>query len=1014
MHSRRITTPPVPSETKNLLLPIRNLYRPFRHLPIKLMACSILMMMALSVISFSVSSAPSRNFPSMLNAGSVFSPLFVPQASLPETVETFESDCTTTENVYILGETICAVATNAPAPFLGVKQRRFQWISPNGQVVRHTDITTSPQSDSFTVPTTGPLAQVGTWTVRLIKNNGSTVTLTRFVVRDPNNLRVDLSVSKFGPLEVKSGSNASYSISLINRGPDDAQNVVLTDPTPNGLTFVSATQNSGPAFTCTDPAAGCTIANMPRNSTANFTFVYEVNSSMLVGDTINNTVEVTSATVELNPADNTYTAPSTVTGAAEGGAECVISCPGDITVVAGPGESGKIVEYPDPTTTGSNCGAISCSQASGTFFAVGTTVVVCAAESGDPCSFSVTVEDNEDPTIDCPDNIVTAETTPGSGSAIVNYSVDAQDNSGFVEVTCTKPSGSSFPVGTTTVTCTAADEAGNDASCSFTVQVTGDGCGLTCPENITVVAPDGECSAVVNYPAPTGEAECGEITVSHASGSTFPLGTTTVTVNAASGSTCSFTVTVLDHQAPTFTSCPNSITVDVASGACAATVNPGTATAEDSCSTVTVVGTRNDGEPISSQQYRVGTTIITWTATDAAGNSASCEQAITVRDPIPPTVSVSVPNNVANANADENCQALVPNLRPYLLVSDNCTPVSNLIITQSPAAETPVGAGVHTITITVIEGDPEGVNNTVTVTTPFTVHDVTPPVLTVVGDNPLVVECHTNLTDPGATATDNCGATVTSTNNVNMNVPGNYTITYTATDGTNSVTATRAVTVVDTIAPVITLNGPNPMTVECHTSFTDPGATATDSCAGNLTVTATGTVNVNVPGTYTRTYTATDGANHTTTVTRTVNVVDTTAPVITLTGATINLWPPNHKYQTINLTQLVAGASDGCDGGVDINDVVITKVTSDEAENSGGDGNTLNDIVIAANCKSVQLRSERNGSGNGRVYTIHFRVTDASGNVGTKTAKVSVPKSQGNGGAAVDDGPQYTVNSSCQ
>jgi len=93
--------------------------------------------------------------------------------------------------------------------------------------------------------------------------------------------------------------------------------------------------------------------------------------------------------------------------------------------------------------------------------------------------------------------------------------------------------------------------------------------------------------------------------------------------------------------------------------------------------------------------------------------------------------------------------------------------------------------------------------------------------------------------------------------------------------------------------------------------------------------------------------------------------------------------------------------------------VVITKVTSDEAENGGGDGNTLNDIVIAANCKSVQLRSERQGSGNGRVYTIYFSVKDAQGNVATATAKVKVPKSQGNNGAAVEDAPQYTVNSNC-
>jgi hypothetical protein len=97
---------------------------------------------------------------------------------------------------------------------------------------------------------------------------------------------------------------------------------------------------------------------------------------------------------------------------------------------------------------------------------------------------------------------------------------------------------------------------------------------------------------------------------------------------------------------------------------------------------------------------------------------------------------------------------------------------------------------------------------------------------------------------------------------------------------------------------------------------------------------------------------------------------------------------------------------------VNINSVRIAKVTSDEPENSGGDGNTLNDIVIAANCKSVQLRSERMGNGNGRVYTITFKVTDASGNVSTATAKVTVPHSQ-NGSPAVDDGPQYTVLGGC-
>jgi len=143
-----------------------------------------------------------------------------------------------------------------------------------------------------------------------------------------------------------------------------------------------------------------------------------------------------------------------------------------------------------------------------------------------------------------------------------------------------------------------------------------------------------------------------------------------------------------------------------------------------------------------------------------------------------------------------------------------------------------------------------------------------------------------------------------------------------------------------------------------------------------------------------------------------VTVNDTQGPTITLNGNVIALWPPNHKYKTVQVSDLVASASDNCDAGLGLGSVSIAKVTSDEAENGNGDGNTLNDIVIAGDCKSVQLRAEREGSGNGRVYTITFKVSDAGGNVTTATAKVRVPKSQ-NGATAVDDGPHYTVLGSC-
>ena len=149
--------------------------------------------------------------------------------------------------------------------------------------------------------------------------------------------------------------------------------------------------------------------------------------------------------------------------------------------------------------------------------------------------------------------------------------------------------------------------------------------------------------------------------------------------------------------------------------------------------------------------------------------------------------------------------------------------------------------------------------------------------------------------------------------------------------------------------------------------------------------------------------------------TASITLNDVTAPTITLNGQEITLWSPNHKYTTVNVTDLVASASDSCSTSLSLSSVYISKVTSDEPENiNGGDGNTVNDMIIAANCRSVQLRAERDGSKNGRVYTITFKVQDLAGNVGTVEAKVKVPKSQGSNVITVEDAPAYIVtNSAC-
>ena len=138
-----------------------------------------------------------------------------------------------------------------------------------------------------------------------------------------------------------------------------------------------------------------------------------------------------------------------------------------------------------------------------------------------------------------------------------------------------------------------------------------------------------------------------------------------------------------------------------------------------------------------------------------------------------------------------------------------------------------------------------------------------------------------------------------------------------------------------------------------------------------------------------------------------------TPPTITL-KAPISLWPPNHKYQAVIISQMVQSASDAEDGDL-INSVVIEKVTSDEPDNAPGgrDGNTSNDIVIAGDCKSVQLRSERDETKNGRVYSVTLRLADSAGNVTRAEFKVSVPLNR-SGALAVEDPPALTVTSACQ
>jgi len=291
-----------------------------------------------------------------------------------------------------------------------------------------------------------------------------------------------------------------------------------------------------------------------------------------------------------------------------------------------------------------------------------------------------------------------------------------------------------------------------------------------------------------------------------------------------------------------------------------------------------------------------------------------------------------------------------------------------------------------------------------------------PPVIMANGELDMTVECATSFADPGATAADTCQGPVAvmSSSTVDVGHVGNYAVTYSAVDqaGGQASPVVRSVHVVDTTAPVVTVLGPNPATVECATAYVDPGATAADSCVGPLAVSVSGAVNTGMPGSYTLGYSATDPSGNTGTASRLVSVNDTIPPVMKVKGPIV-LAPPDHKYDTFTIADFVKSVTDACTPGIGIADAVITKVSSDEPEDGIGDGNTLNDIVIGSDCRSTMLRVERSGTGNGRVYTVTLHVVDLAGNRTEATVKVIVPTSTCTDDTAVDDGPKYTVPSTC-
>jgi len=122
----------------------------------------------------------------------------------------------------------------------------------------------------------------------------------------------------------------------------------------------------------------------------------------------------------------------------------------------------------------------------------------------------------------------------------------------------------------------------------------------------------------------------------------------------------------------------------------------------------------------------------------------------------------------------------------------------------------------------------------------------------------------------------------------------------------------------------------------------------------------------------------------------TVTVEDTQPPVVRVKANPWYLWPPNHSMHAIEVAVRVR---DRCSGSDDF-DVELIEAKSSEPDNSTGDGNTTDDIQdddIGEDDRSVMLRAERKGNGNGRVYTLTYGGTDANDNQTETEAHVYVP-----------------------
>ena len=389
----------------------------------------------------------------------------------------------------------------------------------------------------------------------------------------------------------------------------------------------------------------------------------------------------------------------------------VITAPADMAVNNDPGQATAVVSFSAATAT-DNSGSVTVTQtvgpASGSVFPLGDTLISWEAEdpSGkiSPASMTVTVEDNESPVI-ITTNVTVEATGPQMVISLLSPSVT--DNVGVVSLTNNAPA--MFPVGATTVTWTAEDEAGNISSAIQTVTVVDTiPPVVNAPGDITNFEATALLTPINLGTSTANDLVDGSMTPIASPAGPFAVGTHTITWsatdNAGNTGTATQTVTVVDTTPPAVNA-PGDIINFEAMGLLTA-VPLGTGTANDLVDG-SVTPTASPTGP-----FAVGTHTITWSATDNAGNTGTATQTVTVVDTTPPVIMG--PSNVS-------VEATGPQTTVEIGTATAIDLVGPVTITSNAPAT--FGLGDTTVTWTATDA----YNNFSTTTQTVTVEDTTPP-----------------------------------------------------------------------------------------------------------------------------------------------------------------------------------------------------------------------------------------------------------------------------------------------